>query len=493
MSASGTHSVSVINRQEELGEFTLRLDRLRADLSVFDCVLFVHGVPSVGKTTLLGEMRRQAERLGVLTAQIDFDQEASVDGRLVDNLYDGPSGQVQVARTLMQQFSENTGFQPERPILPQSELAPDEAAGRFVDFARHIHISQGGRPFVLLFDTIEDGNPEMLLWVQNKILVPLLQQPGRLLVVLASQKRPNISRQDLIYPLERRMYRLHLRPFDRQSTETHLRELKSWEGFQGDDPSFYTSGLPGLNVEAARYVALHNSTDDLLDHLVLKIIFRRLQRSKGATKDDVTIQILAVSVLRQFDSGLLRRLMNELWHDRYPSRGLGPVHALLLQLEQSNLVEGHPDGYGYTVPHDLRLVLDRYLQKNDLSQHFRVHLVAARWFKEQVENQDYVAIADRIYHLGGLWRDVDRSPGLAAQFDDDLEKAILSTDRAAHLMQELDAALDALKKRDYRVYDLANKIQNVLGLPEFKFVLDPQILKRLVAKCAEFKEEIAQT
>jgi len=471
----------IIGRLEETEEAIHRVEQMLSGLSVPDCVVFYHGVPSVGKTTLLHEIRRQCAGRGVPSALVDFDREQIADGCSVDGIYDGLSGRVKVAERLMKELARSADFLPDRPI--NSDLSPDEATERLLDFARGLYQFGHQRPFALFFDTIEDADPEAFLWVQERILEPFLNQ-FRVLIVMASRTEPNTIRRDLTYPIERRTTKYRLEPFDGGWTDEQLNTLGAQDvALRGADLTRYTGGLPGLNRDAARWLVQKRPVDQLLSHLVDEVIFKRLaHRVPG----DLKAEVLAVSALRQFDSGLLRRLTRSLWPAKYAATGMGPTRQLLQRLQQTRLVEPHPDGYGYVVPHDLRVVLDAYWRETQPEQHFRVHQTAARWFTEQIKQSDYVAIADRLYHLGGLWRDVEEHPDLADHLESDLQPEPAVYDR---LVYELRMALDALRDHP-RAYDLVNKIKNVLRGPEFTHILEPAIIEELITVCERFNSSI---
>lgn len=488
---------TVINRTSERAAFRERLDLMRRGDPVFECVLFVHGVSNVGKTTLLNEMRREAK--GLASAQIDFDREQHVDGRLVDDLYDGERGRVQVAKELLAQLSASSGFLPRGSI--DAGLTDGQAAERLLGFINDLYRYTLQRPFVLMFDTIEDSDLTTFVWTQERILAQLLDR-YRVLIAIAGRTPPNTVQRDLIYPLERRTEKLALRPFEAQDTLDQLAALGANQiSLDLPDLAHYTGGLPGLNEAAAqRWLAGQRSTEQLSSHLVNAVI---LKRYASQVTREVQAELFTLSVLRQFDSLLLRELMDALWESKYDS-GIGPVRTLLRKLQQTRLVEPHPDGYGYTVPHDLRLVLDRYWQDTDPVSHLCVHRIAARWFKKQVAEGDYVAIADRIYHLGGIWRDLEEHADLECPIVPDESELRLPKSPVETLLQELEAALqqldDALKQPEetrkqlgmngYRAFDLVNKIQTVLKQPEFVTVLKPETIDALVERCVAFSHTL---
>lgn len=477
--------VPIVNREKEIGEATFRLEQMLSDLPVIDCVLFFYGVPMVGKTTLLEAIRREASRRGIASALVDFDREQSLKGRRVDDWYDGLAGQVHVAQRLMNELSETGELIPGSPIA-SDDIEAEEARERLLSFARDLYRFGQRHPFLLLFDTAEDCDPETFLWTQSAILEPFINE-FHTLVVFASLTPPNATRHDLIYPLERRTKKYPLHPFDEYETDLQVEKTGGRDvlPLPGTELRRYTGGLPGLNDAAIRWFAKQQPADQLLIYLVEKIIFDRL--AHRIDELNIKAEVLAISPLRQFDSGLLGQVVRTLWPEKYPEAGLKPVRQLIYNLQETRLVEPHPDGYGYVIPHDLRQVLDVYWRQTQPEKHFQVHQIAARWFAKQIIEGDFVAIADRLYHLGGLQRDLNEHPHLREY----LEPGVQSDPaRIGQLERELDEAFRMLREASSRSFDLSNKIKRVLEQPEFSLIFEADVLNTLIKKGEAFNDKL---
>lgn len=485
--------VPFIGRTNELAEATHRLDQMLSGLDVADCVLFIYGVPSVGKTTLLSAIQREASKRNIPSALINFDKEARcANNTILDNHYDGSTGLVHLAQDLLDELARTGDLLPTSPILSE-QIDPSDASKKFLDYSRTLYRFTQNHPFLLIFDTIEDSDPNTILWLQSEVIEKFVNE-FHTLVVFASRTSPNTTRRDLIYPLERRAKVIHLLPFNESDTELQIEKIgaKDILPLPVRDIYKYTGGLPGLNDSAIRRLADRHPIESLLPFLV-DIVFERLaHRVREKEEKDLKPEILSVSPLRQFDSGLLSRIVNLLWPNKYAEGSFKQIRELVSDLQETRLVGGHPDGYGYVIPSELRVVLDYYWQQIQLEKHFQVHKIAAQWFLEQVKAGDFVAIADRIYHLGGLQRDIQKNPNLSHH----LESELLPNPAAIDLLKtELKEVLDALQKKNEqskRSFDYVNQILRILNQPEFSVIFEfaPSTLEQLKLLCQNFKAKL---
>lgn len=492
-------SMPVLYRREEIRLAIQRLDSLRAGSRVEDCVLFYYGVPTVGKSTLLREIKREAEKDSIATALVDFDRETTDDERQIDHeRYDDEAGQVRLAQQLMHDLIRTSQYVTSETFV--SDVSPDEAAQHLLDFARDRFGTR--HPFVLFFDTVEDADPATFRWLQEKILVPLIDselsdgERPRVLVVMAGRTQPNLTIKELIFPIERRLRPHHLQPFSPQQTMEQLAVMRA--DLPGVDIYEFTGGLPGLNDRAARWVVKEESEAGLARYLVDDIFKRLARKQKEPPKklSDTREVILAVAPLRQFDADLLQKIIegDDLFGGKYAGIGFRGISQLLRDLQQTRLVEPHPDGYGYVVVGRLRFALDKYWRQDEPKKHFHVHQVAAEWFQAQVGQKDFPAIADRIYHLGGMWRDVNEHPYLTDNLHGELRLPLQQTELLKLLAQELETTLGRIHStydnNPFRALKQVEKIKNVLSQEEFKILLASNVVSSLTEQCERFKEEL---
>jgi hypothetical protein len=410
--ASRTYSApDIINRKHELRLIQERLDGLNSGAAVTHPVLFFHGVQMVGKSTLLRKAYRLARSYGMPAVLLDFDREQLKLTTGMDNRYDGEARRVWLAHDLMAGLIKSADAPAARPIQPEWDTA-DEAVAKCLEYISWLQRFLQ-KPVALLFDTLEELEYENLHWLQERLLSNLLDT-RQVFVAFAGwayedHREPDKLHPRFIWPVSRRMLVHRLEAFDLSASQDQISNLGGLPDWLDTEQLLdVTGGLPGLNEQAALSQA--ETELDLLTAMV-GVIFDRVARQQA---QDLQEELLVLAPFRQFDPRLLGHVietLNECWPDKYPQMDRPSSRKLLNRLRATTLVEQHPDGYGYVVPHDIRRVLDTHSRRRNLQQHFEVHLLAIRWFRDEIEKGDPVFIADELYHLAALWRDVAESQG----------------------------------------------------------------------------------
>lgn len=481
---SRTPAPTIINREAELHLIRERLDSLNSGAVVTQPVLFFHGVQMVGKSTLLREAYRLARDRGMPAVLLDFDRERLKLEAGTDNRYDGEAGRVWLAHDLMAGLAKSADAPAARPIQPERDTA-DEAAEKCLAYADWLQRFLQ-KPVALLFDTLEELEDENLQWLQERLLSDLLDT-RRTFVALAGWTQEGYGEQDrlrprFIWPVYRRMLIWRLKAFDLDESREQISNLGVLPDWLGTERLLeVTGGLPGLNEQVVSSRA--ETERDLLEAMV-GVIFDRVARQQAR---DLREELLALAALRQFDLRLLGHVieaLNERWPSKYPRMDRLNSRKLLNRLRATTLVEQHADGYGYVVPHDIRRVLDTYSRQRNLKQHFAVHELALRWFREEIEKGDPVFVADELYHLAALWRDVAEARGeltMPADLPD-------CRNRLEQLKAVLSRGLEKLK--GHRREDvLPDKIKTVLQGAEFRWVLKDDEIKALTALIDRLSQE----
>lgn len=484
----GAEDVPAIARGAQIAAATERIDSLIHALPVPDRVLYYYGVPEIGKTTILRAIAQYIEAHNIVNAWIDFDRSILRENNQT-NLYDGQNGRINIIKHLLEDISKTANF--DLGDVTAADLDPqqyDIAAVRLLNFAREVYSSTGQRPFVLFFDTIEDSDLDLFIWLQNQVLEVFVKE-FRTLIIIASRTHPNKIGRDLIYPLERRAVKIALEPFDADQTEQQIRAIgaQQLQGI-GDELKRVTNGLPGLNDAAVRRLVeetRRQPDQDLRRYLIVELIFEKRVAQVGADPQ-LQQQLLAIAPLRQFDAVLLRAIGSKLFLGSYDFSRVRTLIDILQKFQRTRLVEPHPDRYGYSMPRHIRLMIDEYVRETNPIEHFDVHRIAAEHFKAQVANRHWVSIANRIYHLGGLQRDLHlASPEmrelLLARLDDELLSKSLDFQFIA---EELQKTLQQLSDVDQaHAFDLTINIRRILNETEFREILGNETVERLIEIC----------
>lgn len=482
MTLIGSEEVPAIEREAQLDEAKDRIDALSHARPVPDCVLFYYGVPTIGKTTILRTIAEHVDNKKFLISWIDFDRSKSQENR-----YGNTIGRINIIEHILQDIKKIYHELTDITVAGLDSSEADVAAERLLRAARSLfHEKQN--PFIFFFDTIEDSDLDTFLWLQEYVLKPFVNEFPTL-IVIASRTHPNKIGRDLIYPLERRTVNIALTPFDARQTERQIEAIGAQElrGI-GDELNRITNGLPGLNDAAVRKLVeehRRNPDADLRRYLVVNLIFEKRVAQIGADPQ-LQRRLLAVAPLRQFDAVLLRDIASNLFASKDDFSNVRALRDLLQQFQKTRLVEPHPDGYGYAISGHIRPMLDDYLRETNPIEHFNIHRIAADYFESQVAKNDWASIANRIYHLGCLRRDISlASPDIREQLIEFLGPDLHSRSIDLHFMSEaLQETIQRLSDVDpEHTFDLTTKIRRVLDEAEFKRFIGPEIVDAVLDIC----------
>lgn len=493
--------VPVVNREDEIKEATIRIDNMLSDVKVEDCVLFYHGVSMVGKTTLLSKIKEEISKKGLVIAWVDFDREQIIDQKIIHNYYDGLDGRLNLIKKIHRDFCRTGEFTSSFNI--ENSLDIVDIIDKFMAFIRDLYRFNRKHPFAIFFDTLEDAEIENLIWIQEAIIEPLVNE-FHTLVVFAGRTAPNTRQRDLIHPLERRLAKsekrlFHLRPFNDAQTSKQIENIgaKDRLPISAHDLSRQTGGLPGLNDAAIRWLVSDKSVDRLLPHLVNEVIFKRMANK---IDEELKAEILALSPMRLFDSGLISKIVKSFWPQRYEDDSLRQIRQLLNKFQDTRLIEPHPDGYGYSIPYDIRLVICQYWKVAEPQKYYRVQILSIDWFLDQVKSDDFVAVTDLIYHLRHLTLGFSEKQFLIMDLMADQTALMKKLDvlsvpellQNEFLVNLIENTLAELRKKSTRAFDLADQIKRVLEKPEFVEAFDSNmvLLEKLQRSCSLFKEQL---
>ncbi|MFC1790704.1 ATP-binding protein, partial [Patescibacteria group bacterium] len=461
-----------VGRAGELDIFTEVLARVQGGEQVFEQVFYIHGEPGVGKSWLMAKMASEARQRDFCVAGVNFGE-----GQFTDvSRRDPESAKCYFGRELI------SSLDPEMRAGVDLETPSSVLVEAAVDLIHDRHGPEQEDPLVLFFDNVDKGEEGFVRWVQKEALLPLLYDKGRVLFVMAGREQQNFSR--LIYPLERRMNRLPLAGSDPETVGQQLEALGASDLLTVPEAIWYTAGLPGLVAEATRFLGSGGEKEELLAHLAERILG---QSGPPGEEPNFVSEVLALALCREVESCLIREMLVSLWGQPSEPGGITPA-KVIKRLRSRGLLNYHPKGYGYVAPPGLRQVLGRFFQQANLKGHFLTHCLAAGFFGEQVEEGDFVAIANRIFHLASLRADLALDPNLASLLGKEALNN-LQADLQKQLGGELQAALNTLAKTDYRPQlkrKIIARVASDLQEPDFYETLDQRTitsLRELVQTC----------
>lgn len=463
-------------RSHELLTIRKMLKELLADHAIERPIRYYYGVPNVGKTSLMNEIKSLAlEEFTIPTAYVDFDVTKSskkkttkiTDLRINQDLFE-------IVETIKSQLGIGS-------FNMAIEFDEENYIRSFLDDLRK---SRGTvrKPVLLLFDTLEDVNVEAFDKLQSSVLIPLVDDRDTLIIFTA---RAQIRELPISFgwSIRRQLKTYQLRPFTFDETVFHFERLLK-EGRQISLRSLkeyykYTNGIPGLN----EYIA--DNIDEQNSGLIHKVVENAVLERAPKAREHLDI-LKVVAVCRLFDTELLAYLVKNL-----------PLHipenveahlgtTLLIQLLETTLIEHRADETGYVVVEDIHSLMYEYAKASDPQRVLAVHNLAFQWFKEQVSKGDIVLLADVIYHQAGAWFN-EKALGEYQQPNLELHDQLMEVDKLETILR---FNLETLKDNN-RSSMLVKRIKEQLLGSEFRWFLNENQIHALINVCNDFEESTA--
>lgn len=389
-------NLTFINRDDELRMAQDRLLDLRSGKRVSEPILFFHGIPLIGKSTLLYKIQQKSIQNLIPSALIDF-----------ENGFWGVDGKMRLIRNIVDQWEATAEIGIFAPLTKHDSLG--DATEKLIAYARQLRNRAHPTPVALFLDTLEAADSETFDWLQDNILEKGLHLEHIFVAIAARTEHSRLHAQ-LIVPILSRTRFVHLKVFTAKHTQEHISVLlrktlsNTWQEKFLSEPHRITHGIPGLNE-----AVLHQSFMEdkhATTYLVEKIVFRQTVHTSISLIGDL---LLILAAFRRFDLRLLSRIANHFWPNIFTevSRDVGV--NLARQLSATLLLEAREDGYGYVISPDLRPLLDEYQRYRGLQQHFETHCLAYQWFQDEVLQGNFISVIDQLYHLAGAWFDWDHN------------------------------------------------------------------------------------
>lgn len=429
-----------VNRTKELAEVRERLNLIRRGGLLFEAVLEWYGVPGIGKTTLGQMIDKLCSEMNVPFARVDFHQEENPHA---PSYADDPL-------LILEDIVNALGL--EEPLEFRGMLGRyRQAEEEYLRQERHKRVVRAflgdmnkllaKGPLVLLFDTTDQAARETITWLEESIISPLCLT-GKCLTIWTGRFPQRWKR----FEVRRRVVSEKLGPLTAKDTEEHV-------GPMGTRIYTLTRGHPLGNEEVAEVVLRYEAEGrvapdlELINALVDRVIDRYVMKG---IEDDLKAAFRVLTVVRQFDVTILRRLLSSFLEEFKTLRE--PLFLSVLgRLKSTYLVEWDPVRKGYAIDPTIRRILALHLCYNHPKCYLQVNDMAAdiyaEWIKKVQENRS-VYVVERLYHraipaivnkrpLGLIIKELRKElEGYLATYytDEDRERAQRSTDQ---LLQEL--------------------------------------------------------
>jgi hypothetical protein len=389
-----------VGREGQINIVEERVEIIQSGGSVFQVVINFYGVVGIGKTALLRELERRVDEQGLPHVFVNL--EAHPEAQTF-----GPSNAAALVRAMTAQIAPSG---PAGRSAEARELTPehlDEWAGTFIEALREAMQSQG-EPALLFFDTLEGADKEMVDWLEEALISPLIRT-DRVLVVVASRAPHRWKR----FEVRRRAYPAPLDPFDDETTRQqlppsytalapeiiHLTRGHPYANAQVIESVQHIEqeadgALPPADFEAYQERLIENLVDGLIEDRIMEEVPAEIRRA---------YRVMALP--RQFDVNVLRRLLTQFVEDPFQGKSAAYFLGVVGRMVKTTLVEWSSDRRGYVLDDTIRWMLALHMRLTDEARYVRIQRALIELYEEWIERVPENRsgfIIERLYHTACL-------------------------------------------------------------------------------------------
>ncbi len=393
-----------VGRKNEINLVEERIGIFQYGGSVFQAVINFYGVVGIGKTILLRELEKRIRDKGLPCAFVDFAEKEYAFS---------PQSQVTLLEDIADSFSNGVGStvlaetisrfwqcqQAGESVEEQGQAVVQAFLECVNDLAR-----DHNTPAVLLLDTLEMGDKELLDWLEDGIISPLIRTDC-VLVIVASRAPHRWKR----FEVRRRAYQQRLDPFDEKITRKQLPQEYS---VLAPGVVHLTHGHPFGNVRVLQSVQqieqevgqsfrradfdeyqkrlVQELVDQLIEPLVMRDVPGEIRRAYRV-----------VALARQFDVNVLRRLLTRFVEEPFAGKSAAYFLGVVGRMVKTTLVEWSSARRGYVLDKTIRwmLALNVKLAARERYEEINYELIGLydEWIERVPENRSGFII-ERLYH-----------------------------------------------------------------------------------------------
>ncbi len=391
--------VTPVNRLDERGEFSSALERIRVLGSVFQTIYEWYGSPGIGKSELLKLLAEECHIASVPYALINFktkpelQADAPTRGReevnatgLIQGLLEGFGGLE--SKKVQDAIADYRSFSTDDKDIKQRQLKHSDMARAFVQFVGEVSKRD---PVVLLFDETEFADQDLVTWLEEWVLNPLIQN-GKCLIVWAGRRPQRWKR----FEVRRRLRCQELKPFDNDDTVKLFKKNSTFPLEKFSEPvRRLTLGHPFADVVALRqldYLAKEgkippldqfssietNLIDGLVQEFVEAYAFKYVS-------NELATACRMLALVRQFDVIMLREILTKTLPSfaKYQREEFGGV---LSSLRATQLVWWDDRRKGYALDHTLRHILGENIRRHQPDLYAQVNQIAIEIYRDWIKN-----------------------------------------------------------------------------------------------------------
>ncbi len=428
----------LVDRKKQLDKFTDILDRISRQGPVSSNLFEWYGSPGIGKSMLVTMLARQADTRHASWALVNFKKSAAKEKLY---LHDPVILIEELVSDLGKQVSLRTDDLDERVKEYRAASLPAEGVvtayvgmdqetrlfkrPNWLEGLRNVVIafiklvntlpdqakSESIRPVILFFDETEYADIELVDWIEEWVINPLLQIKHCMVVWTARRpwrwKRPEIRRRltseelDVFAP---EMVKEQIRSGSTQpDLATEL--FKNVHTLTGGHPYANRIIINELDILAKQGEKVTPETFSDFESKLLADVFHKFIDGYAFNElgsNDLKIACKFIALVRLFDSTMLREILRACAGEPFKSWTQEDFGDLLLQLKKTQLLVWEK---GYAIDSGLRHIIQKYFKVSEQKSFIAANQAALRvyedWLGRPVDNRG-LFVVEELYHNAAL-------------------------------------------------------------------------------------------
>ena len=424
-----------VDRSEQINKFNDVLNRIRRNRPVSSTLFEWYGPPGIGKSTLINLLQGECKKKKVPWILVDFAESGAKARKYLDDptvlLQDMLADlveKVQIDRDSLSGKIEQYRISspPQAVIRAYFKLShnerlynkPDwlttlqEVTIEFVGLIRGLTQLDQDRiqPIAIFFDETEEADIELVDWIEEKVINPLVQLKHCVIVWTARRpwrwKRPEIRQ---------RLQSERLPVFEEEEVKEQFRSSSSTPDLAElffKNIHVVTDGHPfanavvisQLNAWEAQGQALTSEYFSGHEMELLREIFHHFIRDYAfkKLKSDEQTACELLALVRLFDTTMLRKILKACGGEEFKEWSQEDFGDLLLRLKKTQLLVWDK---GYALDPALRYLIRNYFSVCEVETYLEINRVALvvyqNWLEKPVDNRNLFVI-EELYHYASL-------------------------------------------------------------------------------------------
>lgn len=438
-----------VDREEQVNKFTDVLDRIIRQGPVSTNLFEWYGSPGIGKSVLVSLLSQKADEKQSAWASVNFKNSAS---KLKKYLHDPVLLVEEVVLDLSKRVELDTrefektlkGYRaaslPKEGVvsayagmdqetrLYQRPAWLNELRNVVVAFIKMVNTlpdPEDVHPVVLFFDETEYADIDLVDWIEEWIINPLIQVKHCAIVWTARRpwrwKRPEIRRRltsEMLKVFEPDMVKEQI---ESGSTKPDLvKELfKNVYSLTGGHPFASSIVITELDILANQGEEITPKTFSDFESKLLADVFHKFIQDyafRELKSKDLKIACKFMALVRLFDASMMREVLRACAGETFKSWKQEDFGNLLLKLKKTQLLVWEK---GYAIDPGLRHIIQKYFMSSERKTFIAANKAALRiyedWLERPVDNRS-LFIVEELYHNAALLQ-VNERKNLTAILD----------------------------------------------------------------------------